>query len=234
MLNASLFSPGPVAVIFAVAISGCSQQISVENRVGSSESAAAVEPTASERGGGAEGPSAEDAGEDATEKTSPPASTALYSPEAFRDAALNGKRRIVEVCLEGGMEVDLPDPNGFTALAMAAYNGHDNVVKLLLDSGATVDSRDRLGNTPLIHAASGPSPTTVTMLLDAGAEINAVDSGEHFTALMMAAAEGNTEVVQVLLERGAKKDMVDSDGDAAIDFARRSGHGEIVALLSDE
>jgi ankyrin repeat protein len=72
------------------------------------------------------------------------------------------------------------------------------------------------------------------MLLDAGAEINAVDAGEHFTALMMAAAEGNAEVVKVLLDRGAKKDMVDSDGDAAIDFARRSGHGEIVALLSDE
>jgi hypothetical protein len=159
-------------------------------------------------------------------------SEALYSPEAFRSAALEGKLRVVELCLEGGLAVDEPDPNGFTPLAMAAYNGHDDIVKLLIKKKAKVDSRDRLGNTPLIHAASGPYPTTVEILLDAGAEINAVDAGEHFTALMMAAAEGNIEVVKVLLAKGADKTLLDVDGESAADFARSKGHAKIAELLS--
>lgn len=157
-----------------------------------------------------------------------------YSPESFRDAARIGKLSVVEICVESGMDINESDPNGFTALAMAAYNGHDEIVKLLIKNQATIDSRDRQGNTPLIHAASGPYPLTVQILLDAGAEIDAVDGGEQFTALMMAAAMGNIEVVKALLAAGAKKDMVDIDGDSASVFARKEGHSKIVALLKPE
>ncbi|MDV6031617.1 MAG: ankyrin repeat domain-containing protein [Phycisphaera sp. RhM] len=164
---------------------------------------------------------------------SEPQSTAnaLYSPEAFRVAAHDGKRRVVELCLESGMDVNEADANGLTPLAMAAYNGHDAIVKLLIKHNATIDARDRTGKTPLIHAASGPAPTTVEILLDAGADINAVDNGEHWTALMMAAAEGQAEVVDVLLARGAKKDMVDIDGESAAYFARQNGHIKIAERL---
>ncbi|WP_372896087.1 ankyrin repeat domain-containing protein [Stieleria sp.] len=164
---------------------------------------------------------------------SEPQSTAnaLYSPEAFRVAAHDGKLRVVELCLESGMDVNEADANGLTPLAMAAYNGHDAIVKLLIKHNATIDARDRTGKTPLIHAASGPAPTTVEILLDAGADINAVDNGEHWTALMMAAAEGQAEVVDVLLARGAKKDLVDIDGESAAYFARQNGHLKIAERL---
>ncbi|MCO8122956.1 ankyrin repeat domain-containing protein [Stieleria sp. TO1_6] len=158
----------------------------------------------------------------------------LYSPEAFRDAALNGKQRVVQVCLDDNIDVNDADVNGFTALAMAAYNGHDEIVKLLLKKNATVDVRDAEGKTPLIHASSGPYPTTVQLLLDAGADINAVDSGEHFTPLMMAAALGNIEVVKVLLASGAKRDLVDADGESAADFAQTEGNDKILELLRAE
>ncbi|PAY15819.1 hypothetical protein CKO51_29785 [Rhodopirellula sp. SM50] len=156
---------------------------------------------------------------------------ALYSPEAFRVAAHDGKLRVVELCLESGMDVNEADTNGLTPLAMAAYNGHDAIVKLLIKHNATIDARDRTGKTPLIHAASGPAPTTVEILLDAGADINAVDNGEHWTALMMAAAEGQAEVVEVLLKRGAKKEMVDIDGESAAYFARQNGHIKLAERL---
>ncbi|QDV43480.1 Ankyrin repeats (3 copies) [Stieleria neptunia] len=171
-----------------------------------------------------------DSGTDAAPE-SETATDALYSPEAFRLAAHDGKLRVVELCLESGMDVNEADSNGQTPLSMAAYNGHDAVVKLLLKHNATVDSRDRNGMTPLIHAASGPAPTTVEILLDAGADINAVDNGEHWTALMMAAAEGQAEVVEVLLKRGAKKEMVDIDGESAAYFARQHGHTKLAERL---
>ncbi|KAA5540659.1 ankyrin repeat domain-containing protein [Roseiconus nitratireducens] len=155
----------------------------------------------------------------------------MYSPEAFRKAAFDGKLRVVEVCLDEGLDVNEPDENGFTALAMASYNGHTQIAKLLLENGADVDSRDVEGKTPLIHASSGPFPETVKVLLDADAKIDAVDSGEHFTPLMTAAALGNVEVVKVLLDAGADKTLVDADGESAADFARSGGHETIVQLL---
>ena len=217
-------------MITGVSLVGCSPSVPVEDTGSSAARPSGSESELQRR------PSESDTGEAATNsaaQTSAEDNASLYSPEAFREAALNGKRRIVEVCLESGMKADQADAKGFTPLAMAAYNGHTDVVQLLVDRGATVDARDFQGNTPLIHAASGPAPETVTTLLDAGADINAVDSGEHFTPLMMAAALGNTRVVKVLLQRGARTDMVDVDGDAAIDFARENGHMEIVKLLSD-
>lgn len=185
-------------------------------------------------------PTPERTGESESDLASPETASSepLYSPEAFRDAALEGKLRVVEICVESGMDIDEADPNGFTALAMAAYNGHDEILELLIKNKATIDARDRQGNTPLIHAASGPYPTTVKLLLAAGAEIDAVDAGinggEHFTALMMAAAMGNIEVVKVLLAAGANKEMLDDDGESAIDFARSKGHPKIAELLAAE
>ncbi|MEL6108004.1 MAG: ankyrin repeat domain-containing protein [Planctomycetota bacterium] len=158
----------------------------------------------------------------------------MYSPEAFRDAALNGKLRVVEICLGEELDVNQPDQNGITPLAAAAYNGHTEIVKLLLENGAEVDARDGQGNTPLIHASGGQHPETVQTLLDAGAEVNAIDSGEGFSALMMAASLGNSEVVKVLLQAGADADLTDEDGDTALTFARKSGHAKIVMLLSNE
>ena len=220
-----------VAVLLTV---GCNGETSDSNA-----DAAPPAETATETGDPAESDPADSDAQDsnAAESESAAASEpetnadALYSPEAFRLAAHDGKLRVVQLCLESGMDVNEADANGLTPLAMAAYNGHDAIVKLLIKHNATIDARDRTGKTPLIHAASGPAPTTVEILLDAGADVNAVDNGEHWTALMMAAAEGQAEVVDVLLARGAKKEMVDIDGESAAYFARQNGHTKIAERL---
>ncbi|TWU02388.1 Ankyrin repeats (3 copies) [Stieleria varia] len=161
--------------------------------------------------------------------------SSMYSPDAFRSAAHDGKMSVVESVLKSNMDVDEADVSGLTALAMAAYNGHTVIVKKLLAAGATVDSRDRDGKTPLIHASSGEFPETVQVLIDAGADINAIDSGEGFTPLMTAAALGNIEVVKVLLAAGADRSLVDKDdGESALVFAENAGHEEIVKLLKSE
>jgi ankyrin repeat protein len=57
---------------------------------------------------------------------------------------------------------------------------------------------------------------------------------EGFTALMTAAAEGQLEVVRLLLERGADPTLVDTDGDTALSFARQNGHTMVAQLLEDQ
>jgi ankyrin repeat protein len=155
-----------------------------------------------------------------------------YSDEAFRIAAHDGNIDLVRRALASGTEVDAADPvQGFTALLMAAYNGHSDVVKLLLDHDAKVDARDRQGKTPLLHACTGPFADAARMLIDAGADVNATEATENFTPLMTAAALGQKEVVELLIQRGADKSLVDLDGDTALSHATNSGHQEIVDLL---
>lgn len=167
----------------------------------------------------------------------PAATPALYSVEAFHKACAEGKLRVVEICLGDALDVNEPDPKGYTPLAFASHQGQTEVVKLLLKKGAKVDSRDFEDKTPLIHASSGPFPKTVQVLLDAGADIEAVDNGEHFTPLMTAAALGNVKVLEVLLAAGANKSSMDLDGETALDFAKESNfpaRDRIIELLSAE
>ena len=88
-----------------------------------------------------------------------------------------------------------------------------------------------MGRTALLYASTGPFPETVKILLDKGAKPNIIDSDEHFTPLMHAAAEGNLDVVKILLEYEADLSLTDVDGDDAESFARQAGHIQVAEYL---
>jgi ankyrin repeat protein len=151
---------------------------------------------------------------------------------AFLDAALDGKIETVRQAIEAGVDVNATDEQQRTALMFASFNGHASVVKLLLEKDALLGHRDAAGRTALMFAATGANAESVELLLEAGAEVNAVDTGEKFTALMHAAAEGQVKVVQVLLKYKADPAIRDVDGDTARDFATQNAHSEVVLLLT--
>ncbi len=151
--------------------------------------------------------------------------------EAFRQAALDGDLEKVKTLHKQGVAINVVDQNGAAALMFAAFNGHSEIVLYLLDAGAEIDKRDYLDRTALLYGASGPFPETVKILLDRGADPNKVDSDEHFSPLMHAAAEGHLEVVKVLIAHGADRSLKDVDGDDAASFAVQAGHMQIVEYL---
>lgn len=158
---------------------------------------------------------------------------ASVSDDAFRMAAYQGSIETVRQALDTGTNVDAVDPDQkLTAMHMAAYNGHAKIVQLLLQHDAMIDAKDQEGKTPLTHACTGPFQETVKILVEAGADVNAKESTEGFTPLMMAAGLGEIEIVRVLLENRADRTLRDDDDDRAIDHAKKSGHAEIVKLLS--
>jgi ankyrin repeat protein len=114
------------------------------------------------------------------------------------------------------------DPGGNTALLAASFNGHVEIMRRLIDAGADVNLPGAGGATPLI-AACGPYPEAVRLLLEAGADANVADTNEQFTALMYAATDGLSPIVDILLKNGADPSIKDVDGDTAADFARRRG-----------
>jgi hypothetical protein len=150
---------------------------------------------------------------------------------SIHEAALNGQTVQVVNGLEKGIDVNKRDAEGRTALMYASYNGHTEIVKVLIEKGAMVNMADSYGRTALMMASSGPFAATVKVLLDNQTDPNMADYEEHFTALMYAAAEGQTDVVRILLSYGADPDLKDVDGDNALTFAVNNNHKEVASLL---
>jgi len=153
--------------------------------------------------------------------------------EPLHEAAFAGNLDEVKRLLEEGGAVDVPDPDGRTALMWASFNGHTAVNALLLENGAAIDAREVNGRTALMYASSGPFAGTVRLLLEQGADVNIQGTAEGFTALMTAAAEGQVEVVRLLMAYGADPGAKDVDGDTAESFAKQNGHSQVVTALRD-
>jgi N-sulfoglucosamine sulfohydrolase len=150
---------------------------------------------------------------------------------SFFEKAMNGEEAEVMKLLTGGIDVNIKDEDGRTALMYAAYNGHASLMEKLIAKGAQVNLRDNYGRTALMLASSGPFASAVKLLLENGADPNITDTEEHFSALMYAAAEGQAEVVRLLLKYKADPRLKDVDGDNALTFARNNGHKEVSDLL---
>jgi uncharacterized protein len=146
---------------------------------------------------------------------------------------------------------------GATPLLRAAKAGDAEVVKVLLAKGADPKLTTKFGMTPVMAAAglgtkeedtTGRKKTeaqavaSIQLCLDAGADVNAIDN-QGDTALHGAAQKGDDQVVQFLVDHGAKLDIKDKKGrtplDAAMglmgnggfDGSRRDVHETTAALL---
>lgn len=176
------------------------------------------------------------AGESADKSQTSPAQKQPAQPPVdvpkFMDDALNGNTEAVKQAVAAGVDVNAADEEKRNALMLAAFNGHVEIVKLLLEHDAKIGERDSMGRTALMFAATGDNAAACEALLAAGADVNATDTGEGFTALMHAAAEGQLEVVKVLLQHNADRNRRDIDGDTAQSFAEKNGHTEVVKAIA--
>ncbi len=167
---------------------------------------------------------------------SSPISEVLSKEDAkvlFFEVASKGLADQLELCLDSGMDVNVINDFGWTALLFTACCGHLLAVEVLLARKANPNAADSFNATALMWAARNGHPEILTALLDAGAEIDAIDS-EGRTALMLGARAGKVEAVRVLLDRGANFNLETNYGTKAIDLARGKNHDEIVKLLEEK
>jgi hypothetical protein len=122
----------------------------------------------------------------------------------------------------GTLRVTLPRRE---SLIVAAKLGNLAEVKRMLAAGADVDAKDEQGHTALEHAAWMKRDDVVAVLLDKGAH--------PATALGGAAAHDNLPLAKLLLARGAKVDVRDTDGELPLHWAmsRNPRDREMLRLL---
>ncbi len=148
-------------------------------------------------------------------------------------AASKGFFNCVKVLLESeDTEVDSKDNNGTTSLMHACKNGYIDIVKYLILAGAGVDLVDNDGCNTLMYASYNNQLNIVEYLLQNGglSIINSKNNNEE-TTLMLAAQRGFLEVVKLLIENNAYKNIRNLNGETALMLAAREGHLEIVKLL---
>jgi uncharacterized protein len=146
------------------------------------------------------------------------------------------KLSVVDALVKGGADVDRAAedvlPLNF-ALTLRRYG----IAGYLLDHGADVNGADpALGSTPLMEYAlsfqSGDSeaPAMLKRLLDEGAQIDA-RGPSGATALRLAVAIDQHDMVQALLDAGADPTLANDKADTPLMLAERKQLVETAALL---
>ena len=167
----------------------------------------------------------------------------------------------VEVLLENGADIDLPDPGGVSPLLVAVMNANWDLARQLILAGADVNQWDIYGETPLFavvglhsqinggRASIDPlnetdGMTILRMLLDHGvnpnmqlffrpANVRGSTNTRGSTPLIRAANNADLEVVELLLEHGADANLHMADRQTAITavLAGRASEAQTLELI---
>ena len=138
----------------------------------------------------------------------------------------------VQALLQRGFDPNTVEPErGDSGLILALREKAMRVFDVLLNTpGINLEVRARNGDTALMLAAFKVNRPAVEALLAKGAEVNQ----PGWAALHYAAASGDNDIVQLLLDHFAYIDAESPNKTTPIMMAARSGHILTVKLLLDE
>lgn len=131
-------------------------------------------------------------------------------------------------------DADLNDEteSGESVLATAIrHHCDDELITLLIDNGADIYDFDDEGVSIFDMAITYDNVFLVKYIIDKGIDVNKTQRRSGFTPLMCASCYGRAEIAKLLLDNGATKDLVDSKGFNATDFARKMNKKSVLVLL---
>jgi ankyrin repeat/SAM/basic leucine zipper domain-containing protein 1 len=135
---------------------------------------------------------------------------------------------------------------GARPIMVACRFGQPRVVKLLVDLGASLAPDSYDGLTPLMSLCGSEvcsSDDNIVgdfdnricecakiLINDGNVEVNAKQN-QQITALMLAAKRGHSEIVNILISKGAELNAMDSQRWTALCFAVDAQHGHVARIL---
>jgi ankyrin repeat protein len=152
--------------------------------------------------------------------------TALHEAVKQRDLVL------VQMLLASGADPNSLDKDGFSPLEYATWQGYLPSITLLLEKGADPSLATIDGYTPLHLAAMSNYVEAAKLFIEKGADVNARAEINHIscTPLDLAINLADADLVQLLLEKGAKPNIAQNSLEI-FHWAAENGHLDIVRLL---
>ncbi|XP_006873616.1 PREDICTED: ankyrin repeat and SOCS box protein 3 [Chrysochloris asiatica] len=120
---------------------------------------------------------------------------------------------------------------GLCALHLAASQGHWKIIQILLEAGADPNATTSEKTTPLFLAVENGQINGVKLLLRHGANVNGSHSMCGWSALHQASFQENSEIIKLLLKKGANKEWQDDFGITPLFVAAQYGKLESLTLL---
>lgn len=142
--------------------------------------------------------------------------TAKWSP--LHTLALSMQISCMDRLLENGLDIDLLNKEGLTALHKAIIGKKEAVISHLLRKGASPHVKDKDGATPLHYAVQVGAKQTVKLLIKYKVDVNVADN-EGWTPLHIAIQSRNRDIAKILLVNGADKTRKTKDGKTALDLS---------------
>lgn len=131
-----------------------------------------------------------------------------------------------------GVDVNVRDGYGMTALMWAAGRGYNEIASILLHKGADIEARNDLLSVHSIEKLDHLEPISRSSWANED-RLGMLHVKKHhgWTALIWAARNGQTEIVRLLLDGGANVNAITKDGFTALVHAIDNGHQETAHLL---
>jgi len=111
------------------------------------------------------------------------------------------------------------------------YN--QNLAKIFIDKDQKLlDKQNKEGETPLVIAVrDNKDKYFAKLLIKEGADINIASKKDGKTALILATINSDKDLVRILCERYAKRDIKDNNGKKAIDYAIKNNEQKIAQMI---
>ncbi|KRE42605.1 ankyrin repeat domain-containing protein [Knoellia sp. Soil729] len=150
-------------------------------------------------------------------------------------AATSDEVEVARLLLEAGASPDALDDRHDTPWLVTGVTGSVAMLEALLPANPDLTIRNRYGGVSVIPASERGHVDYVRRVVQTGIDVDHVnDLG--WTALLEAVILGDggphhQEIVEILLEAGADRDLADREGVTALEHARAKGQVEVARVL---
>lgn len=129
-----------------------------------------------------------------------------------------------------GVNINITDDNGATALYRAVITKQHDVVQFLLSNDANPNIIPQSGDSPLSYALGLINPKIAKLLIENGADIKSKFlTGE--LPLHKAVKNGHVAITQQILDKGANIELLSDEGRTPLDIATTNMHPRMIELL---
>ena len=138
---------------------------------------------------------------------------------------------ILQVFIDKGVDINIPDNDGWTPVMVAASNGNLEIFNLLMDNDAILDRINTDGEDALLIAISGENSDIIKYLIEIADMDASTQDAYGNNPIIVAVKNQNTDIVKYLIEKESYLDQVNEDGDYALTIAIELNNIELAKIL---